>query len=122
MAQSCLEIRSMDARHTQIIRSDYQMTSPYTNLTANLNTVKDLTMKGNMQGHADPWLPDCHATINDFTKYSFNVDISSNFGNLADQAARTAMLSIGHSMYSPDRPYGNIDTSANVREGQYVVH
>lgn len=121
MAQSCLEIRSMDARHTQIVRSDYQITNPYINLTANLNTVKDLSMKGNMRGHGLPWLPDCHATINDFTRFNFDTDPASNFGNLADQDARLRMLSTGHSLYSPDRPYVTPDTSANIREGQYYV-
>lgn len=121
MAQSCLEIRSMDARHTQIVRSDYQITNPYINISANLNTVKDLTMKGNMRGHGLPWLPDCHAVINDFTRFNFDTDPASNFGNLADQDARLRMLATGRSLYSPERPYVAPDTSANVREGQYVV-
>lgn len=119
MAQSCLEIRSMDARHTQTVRSDYNMSNPYININANLITVKDRTMKGNMRGHGLAWLPDCHAVINDFTRFNFDVDPASNFGNLADQAARNSMF--GRSLYSPDRPYTTPDTTANIREGQYSV-
>lgn len=116
---SCLEIRSIDARHTQIVRSDYQATSPYTNITGNMNTIKDLTMKGVLNAGHGHWLPDCHAQINDFTRFNFDVDPDSNRGNLADQEARTTAMA--RSVYSALQPYSNIDTSANVREGQYVI-
>lgn len=116
---SCLEIRSIDARHTQIIRSDYQSLNPYVNMTGNLNTVKDLSMKGTMTGGHSHWLPDCHAQINDFTRFNFDTDPESNLGNLADQAMREQVMI--RSIYSSNHPYGDIDTTANVLEGQYVV-
>jgi hypothetical protein len=90
-------------------------------MSANLTTIKDLTMKGNLVGHGAPWLPNCSATINDFTRFNFDTNLSSNFGNLADQNARTSMLATGRTLYSPLNPYVTPDTTLNVMEGQYVV-
>lgn len=116
---SCLEIVSIDARHTQIIRSDYQSTSPYINMTGNMTTVKDLSMKGTLDGGHTHWLPDCTGAINTFTKMNFNTSVESNLGNIADnQARRESMV---RSLYNAENPYGAIDTTANVLEGQYVI-
>ena len=120
MAQSCLEIRSMDARHTQIVRSDYQAENRYGNVGANMVTIKDLTMKGRNDGGHTHWLPDCHATVNTFLRFNFDTDPASNLGNLADQAARNA--SMVRSVYNALTPYGNVDTSANILEGQYYIN
>lgn len=116
---SCLEIVSIDARHTQIIRSDYLPTSPYINMTGNMTTVKDLSMKGTLDGGHTHWLPDCTGAINVFTQMNFNTDPMSNLGNIADNQARQE--SMVRSMYNALNPYGMIDTTANVLEGQYVV-
>lgn len=119
MAQSCLEIRSMDARHTQIVRSDYTAENRYAPIGANMNTIKDLTMKGRMDGGHTHWLPDCHAVVNTFLRFNFDTDPASNLGNLADQQARLEMMT--RSMYNSVNPYGDVDTSANVLEGQYYI-
>jgi hypothetical protein len=52
-------------------------------------------------------------------RFNFDTDPASNLGNLADQAARQSSMT--RSIYNPANPYGTIDTSANMLEGQYYV-
>lgn len=133
--RSCLEIYSMDARHEMEVRSDYQrvnqysethpdaLAPDYSNGQGKIHTTADgqtYTMgKGTGHGGHGHWLPHCTGQIGVFDYSNFDTAISSHAGNELDNSARNA--SLVRSLYNPTTPYGEIDTSMNVLEGQFVL-
>lgn len=117
--RSCLEIRSMDARHEMETRSDYTRNNQYYNNYVGAIGDKDTSWKGRTDISHGHWLPDCTGSIGTFNYSNFDTSIESKLGNIADNAARTE--SLARSLYSPLHPYGDVDTSMNTLEGQYQV-
>lgn len=120
MQQECLEIKSMEARHEQMARSDHNADNRYDGNHPDALANGDKRGKGTgRSGGSEFWLPSCNA---DGINYSnFDTDPNSGAGNCDDNEARRVALA--RSKYGPANPYGvnSVDTSANVNEGQYQV-
>ena len=119
--QSCLEKRSIEARHEQMVRSDYNPENQYNENHPDARATGDAQGKGTGHGGHTHWLPNCEAEPNVFRYDNFDTDPLSNAGNNVDNDSRNA--SFVRSLYNPEHPYSadEIDTSANVAEGQYVI-
>lgn len=131
--RSCLEKRSMDGsdnmpygRHQQEVRSDYQRTHQYSATSPDaLSPLHDngegIHGQGKGTGHGGHghWLPDCNGQLGVFNYSNFDTAIASGAGNEDDNEARNIALT--RSLYNDANPYGAIDTSMNVAEGQFVV-
>lgn len=117
--RSCLEIYSMDERHVEEIRSDYQRTNQYSDTHPDARATGDAQGKGTGHGGHGHWLPNCTSQIGVFNFSNFDTAISSGAGNNADNAARLETLT--RSLYNNDNPYGTIDTTLNQLEGQFVL-
>lgn len=111
----------MDARHEQMVRSDYNRENQYNESHPDALATGDAQGKGTGSSGHGHWLPDCNSAPNVFRYDNFDTDISFHAGNDTDNAARNEMLA--RSMYNQENIYdaSAIDTSANVAEGQYVV-
>ena len=119
MIQSCLEYVSMDARHEQEARSDYQRDNQYSALHPDA-LASSGNGKGTGHGGHSHWLPNCRGSIGVFNLSNFDTSISSGAGNDCDNIARNK--SLARSLYSTNNVYSQllVDTSRNVREGQFV--
>lgn len=138
--RSCLEIYSMDGsstmpygRHQQEIRSDYQRTNEYSATHPDALAPKWSEGKGKVHegpGHRytmgkgtgisprEDWLPNCKGQLGQYIN-GFDTTISSGAGNEEDNNARNIALT--RSLYSHERPYGDIDTTLNRQEGQFTL-
>lgn len=119
--QSCLERRSMSERHVEIARSDYQRNNQYSATHPDALATGDAQGKGTgHMGHSH-WLPNCNGAIGLINYSNFDTNPASRAGNNDDNLARD--VAMARSLYYPGREYSAtlVDTSANVREGQYVV-
>lgn len=122
MAQSCLEIVSMKARHEQIVRSDYTAQEPYSAQHPDALAGDDEQGKGTQSGGMRHWLPDC-SSYNGTSQFRYDdFDTGTTAGNKTDRESRQTAW--GRSKYSAETPYSAtmVDTAANVREGQVVVY
>lgn len=123
MAQSCLEILSIKERHDEIIRNDYSREDPYNAQHKDALADGDSQGKGTGAGGTRHWLPDCGSFmgVSTFRFDDFDTAPSSHAGNGDDNKARNE--SFVRSLYTAENNYYDrvLDTSANVREGQYVV-
>lgn len=122
-AQSCLEILSIKERHNEIIRSDYNKENQYSATHPDALATGDWQGKGTGAGGRQHSLPDCTSFTGAsvFKFDDFDTAPSSHAGNNKDNEKREE--SFVRSLYTAENNYYNrvIDTSANVREGQYVV-
>ena len=127
MAQSCLEKIGIEQRHISQARSEYTRgDNEYSETHPNALATGDARGKGTGGGGMSFWLPDCSSFItaglvSQFRFDDFDTALESNPGNSTDQEARRT--SLARSMYNGETQYSAqlIDTSANVREGQYVM-
>ena len=122
MAQSCLEIVSMNARHEQIVRSDYTAEDVYSAQHPDAIAGDDEQGKGTQSGGMRHWLPDC-SSYNGTSQFRYDdFDTGTTAGNKTDRESRKTALV--RSKYSDENPYSAtmVDTAANVREGQVVVY
>ena len=122
MAQSCLEIVSMKARHEQIGRSDYNAENAYSAQHPDAIAGDDEQGKGTQSGGMRHWLPDC-SSYNGTSQFRYDdFDTGTTAGNKTDRKSRQDTW--GRSKYSAETPYSAtmVDTAANVREGQVVVY
>ncbi len=117
--RSCLEIYSMDARHDMETRSDYTRLNKYSSTHPDALATGDRQGKGTGHGGHGHWLPNCTSQMGIFNYSNFDTAVSSGAGNDLDNIARNETIT--RSLYNPANPYGDIDTSMNVLEGQYVV-
>lgn len=131
--RSCLEIYSLDGsqtmpygRHQQELRSDYQRVNQYSSTHPDaLSPLHDGGQgkngqgKGTGHGGHSHWLPNCTGQLGVFNFSNFDTAISSGAGNEDDNKARNIALT--RSLYNDANPYGVIDTSVNVNEGQFVL-
>ena len=119
--QSCLEKVSMEERHEEIVRSDYSRDNQYS--VTHKNALADGDKKGKGTGHGGHgfWLPNCNGQLGVFDYSNFDTAISSHAGNSDDNMARDTALA--RSVYNEQNEYSAklVDTTANVREGQYRV-
>ena len=118
--RACLEIRSMDERHNEIVRSDYNRDNQYDVNHPDAKATGDKLGKGVGGGHTH-WLPNCNGTIGVINYSNFITDPSAGAGNDVDNETRETAMA--RSLYSYENQYSArlIDTSLNVREGQYRV-
>lgn len=131
--RSCLEIYSLDGsetmpygRHQQELRSDYQRVNQYSAthpdaLSPLHDDGKGRKGQGKGTGHGghSHWLPNCKGQLGVFNFSNFDTAISSGAGNEDDNNARNIALT--RSLYNDANPYGVVDTSINVNEGQFVL-
>ena len=118
MIQSCLEYVSMDQRHLQEARSDYQANNPYSALHPDAKAESG-NGKG-VGGSHSHWLPNCRGSIGVINYSNFITDIASGAGNDCDNEARRRTLR--RSLYNENQIYSSllVNTEKNVREGQFV--
>lgn len=109
----------MAERHIEEVRSDYQRTNQYSATHPDALATGDAQGKGTGHGGHSHWLPNCTSQIGVFNFSNFDTAIASGAGNDADNAARQQTLT--WSLYNDANPYGFIDTTANVLEGQFVL-
>lgn len=121
--QSCLEILSIEERHEEIIRNDYTREDPYSATHPDALATGDWQGKGTGAGGRQHSIPDCTSFMgtSTFAFDDFDTAPSSNAGNDTDNQKRNE--SFVRSLYTAENNYYDrqLDTSANVREGQYVV-
>lgn len=118
---SCLEKVSLEERHEEVVRNDYNRENQYS--ATHKNALADGDKKGKGTGHKGHtyWLPNCNGTLGVFNYSNFDTAIESGAGNSDDRNART--VAMARSVYNPQNPYSaqTVDTSGNVMEGQYVM-
>lgn len=119
MIQSCLELVSMDGRHEQEARSDYNRNNQYSALHPDA-LASSGNGKGTGHGGHGHWLPNCRGTIGIINYSNFDTSPFSGAGNDCDNLARERSMS--RSLYNASIPYSSllVDTSRNVAEGQFV--
>jgi len=110
----------MDSRHTQEVRSDYNRDNQYS------ATHEDALAGGKLgrgTGHGGHtfWLPNCNGTIGIINYSNFDTSPSSMAGTDIDNETRN--IAMARSLYNYENQYSAriIDSSMNIREGQYVV-
>ena len=121
MAQSCLEKRSMEERHEEIVRSDYNRFNQYSAAHPDAIANGDVQGKGTGHGGHTHSQPNCNGVIGIIDYRNFDTAISSHAGNIDDNYARETALV--RSLYNVEREYSarSVDTSLNLAEGQYRV-
>lgn len=117
MARGCLEPLSMKARHEQMTRSHYNAKNEYSAKHKDAKSNGDEYGKGTGDGGHVHWLPDC-GDYNGQSKFTYKDFNTLKGGNKTDVCMRNQSLT--RSLYSSKKPYGQIDTSKNISEGQYV--
>ena len=119
--KSCLEKRRMEERHVEEVRSDYNRENVYSVTHPDALATGDAQGKGTGYGGHTFSLPNCNGTLNVINYRNFDTAISSAPGNKDDNDARNTALA--RSMYNQENIYSAklVNTSENVREGQYQV-
>ena len=120
--QSCLEIRSMDARHEMIARSDYQWTNQYE--SSHPDALADGDWQGKGTGHPGHghYLPDPRQPRGLYYS-NFDTDVDSNAGNgnidtpNTDNWARRQTMT--RSLYNADFAYPEYNDE--LYEGQFSL-
>lgn len=122
--RTCLEKISMDERHEELLRNEYNPDNEYSashQNALNINNGDDNRGKGTGSSGHGYWLPDCTGQIGVINYSNFDTDISFNAGNRSDNDARTQSLTRSLYNHTNEYSYSLIDTSANVAEGQYKI-
>lgn len=122
--RTCLEKISMDERHEEIVRNEYNSDNEYSAThpnALNIDNGDDKRGKGTGSAGHSHWLPDCSGQLGIINYSNFDTDISFHAGNRDDNDARTKAMA--RSLYNKDNEYSAniIDTSQNVAEGQYKM-
>ncbi|CCZ11846.1 unknown [Prevotella sp. CAG:1092] len=117
--KTCLEQRSMEERHKEQVRSDYNRENQYNVTHPDALANGDAQGKGTGFGGHSFWLPNCSGSLNMINYSNFDTGISSGAGNNTDNEMRNKALA--RSLYNQENVYSAklVDTSENVREGQY---
>lgn len=122
--RSCLEKVSMDERHEEIVRNEYNSDNEYSashQNALNIDNGDDQRGKGTGSAGHSHWLPDCSGQLGIINYSNFDTDCFIPRSNRDDNDARTKALA--RSLYNADTQYSAnlIDTSQNVAEGQYKM-
>lgn len=119
--QSCLEKRSIEERHEELVRNDYTKDNQYS--ATHPDAIADGDKKGKGTGHGGHtfWLPDCTGTLGIFNYSNFDTNPYSQAGNSDDNEARNTAMT--RSLYNYENQYSEnyVDTNLNILEGQYYV-
>ena len=121
--QTCLEKRGMEERHSEILRNDYNINDQYSASHKDAISDGDPQGKGTNHPGMHHWLPDCTKPPNMFDYSNFD---TKNGGGLYDIEGRNGIggrkRQMAYSMYNEENAYGEnlVDTSKNVKDGQYV--
>lgn len=123
--RSCLEKVSMEERHEETVRNEYNRDNEYNanhDNARNIDYGDDNRGKGTGSSGHSHWLPDCTGTLGVINYSNFDTDVSYHAGNKTDNNTRTTALA--RSLYNADNQYSAeiIDTSQNVAEGQYKTY
>lgn len=122
--QSYLEIKGIEERHNEIVRSEYGVNDAYSETHENAISDGDVKGKGTNNGGHQHYIPDYtkpSTLINysnfDTTKGGGKYDIEGRNGF----GGRDRLVQIN--IYSKDNSYGpnSVDTTNNINEGQYVL-
>lgn len=118
---TCLESVSRQERNQEIIRSDYQRNNQYSATHPDARATGDAQGKGTGHGGHSFWLPNCSGTLGIINYSNFDTAPSSGAGNDVDNATR--QVAMARSLYNYENAYSAriVDTSMNLREGQYRV-
>lgn len=126
--QSNLETKALEARHTQIVRSDYSKQDIYSetheDAISNPEDVNKILGKGTNSGGHQHYIPDISKSSATYN-YS-NIDTANGGGaydihGRNENSGRNRLISIN--IYNKNNSYGpdSVDTSANINDGQYVI-
>ena len=119
--QSCLEKVSIQGRHEQTARSDYQRNNQYSANHEDARATGTWQGKGTGHGGHSHWLPNCNGQLGVINYSDFDTALASGAGNCDDNKMRS--INLARNMYTPNTPYSAqlVDTSKNVFEGQFVM-
>jgi hypothetical protein len=122
--QSCLEKRGIEERNAEIVRSDYNITDPYSPSHKDAVSDGDVQGKGTKHGGHSHFLPDCNKPTS-MIDYS-NFDTTKG-GGLYDIEGRNDVggrkKNITINLYNAENPYGanSINTEENLKLGQFQM-
>lgn len=119
--QSCLEYQSINERNEEIVRNDYNRENQYSVTHPDALATGDKQGKGTgHKGHTF-CLPNCKGSIGMINYSNFDTNPESGAGNIDDNNARNTAMA--RSLYNYENQYSAkiIDTSLNLKEGQYRV-
>lgn len=119
--RTCLEIRSMDERHIEEVRSDYNRYNQYSLTHPDAIADGDKLGRGTLHGGHSHYLPNCNGTIGIINYSNFDTNPASHAGTNVDNEVRETAMA--RSLYNYEKAYSAriVDTAMNVREGQYRV-
>lgn len=122
--QSNLEIKGIEERHNEIVRSDYNTNDAYSESHENAISNGDVKGKGTNNGGHQHYIPD-YSKPSTLMNYS-NLDTTKGGGKYDIEGrngygGRDRLVQIN--IYNKDNSYGpnSVDTTNNINEGQYVL-
>lgn len=122
--QSNLEIKGIEERHNEIVRSEYNTNDAYSESHENAISNGDVKGKGTNNGGHQHYIPD-YSKPSTLMNYS-NFDTTKGGGKYDIEgrngySGRDRLVQIN--IYNKDNSYGpnSVDTTNNVIEGQYVL-
>lgn len=122
--QSCLEKRGMEERHSEIVRSDYNIDDQYSASHKDATSDGDVRGKGTNHGGHTHFLPDCNKPTTTIDYSNFD---TFNGGNKYDIDGRDGIggrrRAITSSLYNQDHQYSAnlVNSELNIQEGQFQV-
>lgn len=121
--QSCLEVKGIEARNDLLVRNDYTRNDEYSGLHPDALSTGDPLGKGSGGGGHLHSTPDCtRPSVIDYRNFD-----TENGGGLYDIEGRNGvggrLFLQNISVYNDVNSYcnTNIDTSANIADGQIVI-
>lgn len=119
--QTCLERISISERKVETIRSDYQRDNQYSATHPDALATGDAQGKGTAHGGHSHYLPNCNGTLGIINYSNFDTNPASGAGNNVDNETRE--VAMARSLYNYENAYSAriVDTTLNLREGQYRV-
>ena len=125
--QTCLEKRGYDARHEQIVRSDYNIENEYSATHKDAISDGDAKGRGAQHGGHSFFLPDCTKPkgMIDYSNFATSPDMQ--IGNKYDIDGRGDIpgrkTQMARSLYNYENQYGtnSVNTEKNQADGQYIM-
>lgn len=122
--QTCLEIRGIEEREQEIVKSHYSSENPYGAGHPDAISDGDVLGKGTNHGGHTHWLPDCTQPKTKLVLSNFD---TTNGGGKYDIEGRNDIggrrRALAMSMYNKDYEYGSnlVNTEANRNQGQFFI-
>ncbi len=121
--QTCLEIRSIEARHEMEVRSDYNHVNQYNSSHPDALSNGDWQGKGTGHPGHTFWLPNNQLPQDLFNFTNFDTSFESHPGNGDDKTPNTdnwaRRIAMTRSIYSAVNPYREYNDE--IYDGQYQV-